>query len=139
MLVGVLGILLLVSFLPLAGSQPATASPDRLKWSVIETPSGKGNVVVTPSEINTFVISANDTFYALDIPNKQVYKSTDGGVSWENKTTTMLEDGGAELPAWDIAVAPDNPDFVAVVTNNRTAVYTSEDSGKKWKMPPTLT
>ena len=138
MLVGMLGIFLLVSLFPLAGSQPSSARPDRLKWSVIETPSGKGNVVVTPSEINTFVMSANETsanetFYALDIPGKKIYKSTDGGVSWENKTTAKLEDAGAKLPAWDIAVAPDDPDLVAVVTNNRTAVYTSNDGGDKWK------
>ncbi len=148
LLVGVLGILLLVSFFPLAGSQPASASPDRLKWSAIETPSGKGYVVATPSEINTFVMSANDTFYALDIPTwhddngngsrdpnetGMVYKSTDAGVTWKNDTTQALIKAGAKLPAWDIAVAPDNPDFMAVVTNNRTAVYTSEDGGDKWK------
>ena len=139
MLGGMLGIFLVVSLFPLASSQPSSARPDRLKWSVIETPSGKDNVVVTPSEINAFVISANktsganETFYAIDIPNKKIYKSTDGGVSWKNKTTAKLEDAGAKLPAWDIAVAPDDPDLVAVVTNNRTAVYTSEDGGDKWK------
>jgi len=147
LLVGALGILLLVSFLPLAGSQPASANPDRLKWSAIETPCGKGYVVVTPSEINTFVMN-NNTFYALDIPTwhddngngsrdpnetGMVYKSTDAGVTWENDTTKALLDAGAKLPAWDIAVAPDNSDFVAVVTDNRTAVYTSEDGGDKWK------
>jgi len=148
LLVGMLGILLLVSFFPLAGSQPASANPDRLKWSAIETPSGKGNVVVTPSEINTFVMSANNTFYALDIPTwhddngngsrdpnetGMVYKSTDAGVTWKNDTTQALLVAGAKLPAWDIAVASDNPDLVAVVTNNRTAVYTSENGGDKWK------
>ena len=148
LLVGALVILLLVSFFPLAGSQPASADPDRLKWSAIETPCGEGYVVVTPSEINTFVMSTNNTFYALDIPTwhddngngnrdpnetGMVYKSTDAGVTWENDTTKALLDAGAELPAWDIAVAPDNSSLVAVVTNNRTAVYTSANGGKKWR------
>ena len=136
MLVGALGILLLVSFLPLAGSQPASANPDRLKWSMVDTPSGKGYVVVTPSEINTFVMSTDETFYALDISNKQIYKSNDSGVAWKNHATKALlvtGDARAELPAWDIAVAPDNSSLVAVVTNDRTAVYTSKDGGKNWR------
>jgi len=110
-----------------------SASPDKLKWSIVDTPSEEGNVVVSPSEINTIVVGSDDeTFYAIDIPNGTVYKSTDSGVTWEDDLTDALTEEGATLPAWDIAVVPDDRELVAVVTNNRTAVYASEDGGKEW-------
>ena len=128
-----LGFSLLLSFSPLVDSQPVSANPDRLKWSVVDTPSEEGKVVVSPSEINAFAISFNDTFYAIDIPNGTVYKSTDAGVTWEDDITDALIRDGASLPAWDIAVAPDDSNLVAVVTNNRTAVYLSDDGGDSWE------
>lgn len=128
-----LGFSLLLSFFPLVDSQPVSANPDRLKWSVVDTPSEEGKVVVSPSEINAFAISSNDTFYAIDIPNGTVYKSTDAGVTWENDITDALIRDGASLPAWDIAVAPDNSNLVAVVTDSRTAVYLSDDGGENWE------
>jgi hypothetical protein len=99
----------------------------------VDTPSGAGYVVASPSEVNAFALGSDgETFYAIDIPGEQVYKSTDGGVTWEDELTETLEDEGATLPAWDIAVAPDNPDLVAVATDDRQAVYVSEDGGKNW-------
>ncbi len=88
--------------------------------------------MVSPSEINAFAISLNDTFYAIDIPNEKIYKSVDAGVTWENITDALIRDG-ASLPAWDIAVAPDDSNLVAVVTDNRTAVYLSDDGGNSWQ------
>jgi hypothetical protein len=129
---GLLGVFLLLSFFPLVDSQPISANPDRLEWSVVDTPSEEGNVVVSPSEINAFVAGQNETFYAIDIPNEKIYKSVDAGITWENITDALL-DANAELPAWDIAVAPDNPELVAVVTDDRTAVYVSDDGGKNWE------
>jgi len=133
LLSGLLGLSLLLSFSPLVDSQPISANPDRLEWSVVDSPSEEGNVVVSPSEINVFVAGQNETFYAIDIPHSRVYKSTDAGVTWEDDLNGTLEDEGAVLPAWDIAVAPDNPDLVAVVTDSRTAVYLSDDGGDSWE------
>ena len=130
-----LGLILLLSssgLIFLAGPGVVSASPEVMEWSVVDTPSEEGNVVVDPSEINSFVIGSDgETFYAIDIPDGEVYKSTNAGVTWEN-VTAALDDEGAALPAWDIAVAPGNPDVVAVVTDDRTAVYVSEDGGKIW-------
>jgi len=127
-------ILLLFSCLfPFAGTELVSASPDKLKWSIVDTPSEEGNVVVSPGEINAIVVGSDDeTFYAIDIPHSKVYKSTDDGVTWEDDLTDALTEEGATLPAWDVAVAPDDRELVAVVTNNRTAVYVSEDGGKEW-------
>ena len=89
-------------------------------------------MVVSPSEINAFVLGSDEVFYAIDIAGRKVYKSTDSGVTWEDDLTEALEDEGANLPAWDIAVAPDGPELVAVVTDDRQKVYVSEDGGDSW-------
>lgn len=118
---------------PLARNSLASASPDELKWSIVDTPSEQGYVVASPSEVNAFALGSDDeTFYAINIPGEKVYKSTDGGITWADDLGRALEDEGATLPAWDIAVAPDNPDLVAVATNDRREVYVSEDGGKNW-------
>ncbi len=133
-----LGLALLLfppSLFPFAQNDPVSASPDRLKWSVVDTPSEEGNVVISLSEINAFVLGSDDeTFYAIDIPNGKVYKSINGGVTWDDRLTEALGDAepAATLPAWDIAVAPDNPELVAVVTNSRQEVYISGDGGDTW-------
>jgi len=129
-------LVVLLSFsalLSFVGTELVLASPDELKWSIVDSPSEEDNVVVSPSEINAFVVGSDEkTFYAVNIPSGIIYKSIDGGVTWEDDLTQALEDEGATLPAWDIAVAPEDPKLVAVVTNNRTAVYVSEDGGDSW-------
>jgi hypothetical protein len=95
-----------------------------------------GNVILRQSEINTIAIG-NDgrTFYAIDIPNSKVYKSLNGGITWDDVSSHLTSDG-AVLPAWNIAIAPDNPNFVAVVTSNSGLpgnVFISTDGGGKWQ------
>ena len=132
-----LGLVVLLPFsalLTFVGTELVLASPDELKWSVVDSPSKEGNVVVSPSEMNSFVIGSDEeTFYAVDIPGGIIYKSIDGGVTWEDDLTQALEDEGATLPAWDIAVAPDDSELVAVVTDGRQEVYVSEDGGESWE------
>jgi len=128
-----LTLLLLSSGLLLPGNDSVSASPDQAQWSIVDTPSGEGAVVVSPSEINALAIGSDDeTFYAVDIPNGKVYRSIDGGVTWDDDLAAALESEGAILPAWDIDVAPGDPELVAVVTDNRTAVYVSDDGGETW-------
>jgi len=130
---GLVVLLLFSVLLPFVGAELVLASPDELKWSVVDSPSKEGNVVVSPSEINAFVIGSDDeTSYAVDIPGEIIYKSIDGGITWQDDLTRALEDENATLPAWDIAVAPEDPELVAVVTNGRQEVYVSEDGGENW-------
>ncbi len=117
---------------PFVAPELAAASPDSLKWSIVDTPSEDDFVVVSPSEVNVLALASDAVFYALDIPNGEVYRSTDGGVTWKNDMTQALLDEGATLPAWDLAVAPDDPDLVAVVTDARQEVYVSDDGGETW-------
>jgi hypothetical protein len=137
----------------------ALADPGRLIWSIVVTPAAgqPGNIIVSPSEINTYVTATDGTtFYAVDIANadnttgrKALYKSTDGGITWpvEQELGPNLITAGAILPVWNIAVAPDDPKFVVAVTDNNTAtngprnVFLSDDGGTTWhntNFPPTF-
>jgi len=130
---GLVALLALPGLFPFIRPELALASPDELKWSIVDSPGEEGKVVVSPSEINAFAIdSENEISYALDIPNGIIYKSINGGITWEDDLAEALENEGAVLPAWDIAVAPNDPELVAVVTDSRQEVYVSEDGGDSW-------
>ena len=131
-----LSLVLIVSLCLTIPAKPASAHPGTMKWTVVDTPSNMGNVIVSPSEINAIAIGGDGrTFYAIDIPHSKIYKSTDSGISW-NELTSYLTGAGAVLPAWDIAVAPDNLNFVAVVTSGAglpRKVFISADGGANWQ------
>ena len=94
------------------------------------------NDIVSPCEVNHIAIGSDGkTFYAVDIANpnntdgsKALYKSTDSGISWSDtyqpdlyQAMTPAEQGNFRI--WNIAVAPDDVNFVAVVTNDSTTIY----------------
>ncbi len=116
-------------------SQPVVTDADTMRWSPVSTPDEHGNVIVSPSEVNAIAISTDgQTLYAIDIPNSKIYKSTNGGFSW-NELTNQLASAGATLPAWNVALAPDNPNMVAVVTSIGglpREVFVSADGGLTW-------
>jgi hypothetical protein len=56
--IGLVILVLLLFPFPSASSKLVSASPDELKWSVVDTPSEKGNVVL-PSEINAFALGSD--------------------------------------------------------------------------------
>lgn len=111
------------------------ACPDTLKWSPVNTPDERDNVIVSPSELNAIAVGNDgETFYVLDIPNSKVFKSTDGGYTWI-ELSSQLVTAGAVLPAWNVALAPDNPNTVAVVTSKDglpREVFASVDGGLTW-------
>jgi hypothetical protein len=112
------------------------AQAGTMQWSVIDTPSSLDNVIVSPSEINDIAIG-NDgrTFYAIDIPNSKIYKSLNGGRTWTDLSSHVAS-GGAALPAWNVVTAPDNPNFVVIVTSVGGLprnVFISTDGGASWQ------
>jgi hypothetical protein len=126
---------LLLSLVSLDDVKPALADPGKLAWTIVDTPAPgqASNIIVSPSEVNVIAIGSDGrTFYAVDIPNNRVYKSTDGGITWLNVTV-----GGASLPVWNIAVAPDDVNFVVAITtgtpNGPKMVFISIDGGANWE------
>jgi hypothetical protein len=99
---------------------PATDS-----FSVATVISG-GLLILGDSEVNRIAVGADEkSIYALDAVNSQLYKSSHGGRGWVNISAGVS--GGA---TWnELAVAPDTPDIIAVVTNARTEVSLSINGG----------
>jgi len=131
-----LGLVLPVILCLIIPTKPASANPGTMQWSVVDTPSSMGNVIASPSEINDLAISRDGrTLYAADIPQSKVYKSANGGITWD-EMTNQLTRAGAILPAWQLATAPDNPNVVAVVTSDGGLprnVFVSADGGANWQ------
>ena len=145
-------IILLVIPLSPAPLQAGTPSTCVLKWGTIDTPGSfpQRNDIRTPCEINSLAVSADGkVIYALDIPNSStgplvsagIYRSEDGGISWSPRPTQWLAripmSPEPIFPVADIAIAPDNPDFVTAVCmdaggTRRREVYYSADGGTNW-------
>jgi len=121
-----------------------------LRWGKIITPGSfpQRNDIITPCEINGLATSLEgDTVYALDIPNASpmpvtragIWKSTDSGVSWSMRLSRWLAQTtpAPVFPITDIAIAPDDPEFIAAVcmgsdSSPRREIYVSEDGGTNW-------
>ncbi len=63
-----------------------------------------------------------------DSTNWRIKRSTNGGESW---TDITVIDGAARIAAEHISVAPDDPNYIAVASDNAT-VYISDDAGANW-------
>ena len=131
-----LGLALLTVICIIIPTKPALANPGAVQWSTVDTPSAIDNVIISPSEINSIAIGIDGrTFYAIDIPNSKVYKSSNGGATW-NDLSSHVASSGAALPVWNVAIAPDNPNFVAVITSDGGLprnVFVSTDGGGTWQ------
>ncbi|MEW6143208.1 MAG: hypothetical protein AB1597_08695 [Chloroflexota bacterium] len=131
------GLVITVAFglMPSPVPVPVSAVVGLLEWGTLETPGKDPFTVISPSEANQFAlytdVDGNITIYLTDIPNSRLLKSTDGGSSWLT-TGDPLTTVGAVLPAYMVAVAPDDSDIVVAVTNNRKRVYYSIDGGVNW-------
>jgi len=131
---------------------PVFAHDLQFRWYQMDTPgsvSGK-NDILSPSEVKGMVIGSDgETYYAVDIPwadsvtgRKALLKSLDGGISWSDDIgkylfNTMSGAEQANFHVWHIAIAPDDVDFIVVITNNNTGnlpreVWLSKDGGTTW-------
>jgi hypothetical protein len=144
-------LVILSSLISWANVKPAAADTGKMIWTTVDTPSQLNNVIVSPSEINVLAIGSDDrTFYAADIPDLngsvppslgRLYKSGDGGITWLNELSPQLIAAGALTPIWNIAVAPDDVNFIVAVTDGTgglipfgpTRVFISTNGGAIWQ------
>jgi hypothetical protein len=136
----ILSLVLLFSLISLAKVKPVSADPGKMIWTAIDTPSPLSNVIVSPSELNVISIGSDDhTFYAVDSSRGRLYKSSDGGITWQTELSAQLMTAGAFMPVWNIAVAPDDVNFVVAITdgtgvpNGPKQVYISTNGGATWE------
>ena len=94
-----------------------------------------GDVTIAPSDNNTIWIGTGEAnIFRSSMSGIGVYKSTDGGATWEHKG---LGDTGT-IPR--IIVHPTNPDIVYVASsgkewtdNDERGVYKTADGGDTWE------
>ncbi|MCJ7653730.1 MAG: hypothetical protein MUO97_00240, partial [Dehalococcoidia bacterium] len=135
-----LTVALLLSLIPSESVKPVSAHPGKMTWSIVDTPNTENNIIASPSEVNVITIGFDDkTFYAVDIFNGNLHKSTDGGVTWTVELGGNLTTAGANLPVWNLAVAPDDVNFLVAVTDETGVpggprrVFVSKDGGASWQ------
>ena len=127
-----IGLVVILAASLLLSAAPVSAATD-LAWNEFKVPSNAitSNVVLpTGNAIVDFAVADDGTtIYAVDGVNQWVYKSTDAGLTWSRKAPTNIP-ANPDL----VAVAPDDPDLVAVVDSTGGAglrVYASVDGLSK--------
>ena len=69
----------------------AADTADVLRWSAVDMPGTTGNIIVTPSEVSKIAVSAGNIIFAMDTPNSKVYRSKNGGSTWDDITSNVIE------------------------------------------------
>jgi hypothetical protein len=110
-------------------------TPASVKFTIAMTPPEEKPEVITPavstllivpgSDVSHIAVAYDNTVYALDSPHAKLYKSDHGGIGWTDISRSL----GAAAPWTELAIAPDDPKIVAVVTNAGAEVYLSTDGG----------
>ena len=98
-----------------------------------------GKILIHPDDGETLWVAALGALYSSN-PNRGVYKTTDGGESWE-QTLYVSDDAGAI----DLVMDPDNPDVLYASMWHRerrawnfveggedSGIFKSEDGGLTW-------
>ncbi|MFC2123101.1 hypothetical protein ACFLRP_05400 [Bacteroidota bacterium] len=128
----VITIILVVCSLAMPAN-PASANNGMQQWLRLTTPQDGpgGNWVLANNggagtEVNHIAVGSDgNTIYALDSVTPLLFKSSDGGYTWLNIT--------GSLPAFasldDLAVSPDNPEFLVAVDATTPEVFLSTDGG----------
>jgi len=115
-----------------APKAPVGANPGKTEWTPVTTPSEKNDTIVPGSNLYDFAVGPDgDTIYVIgEMPVGRnaplattiiaLWKSTDGGATWSDKTSKLLKANvKLGLPAefallTQVAVSPSDGDFVAV-------------------------
>jgi hypothetical protein len=131
----------------ISNASDKSAKSDGPQWSILHTPgsiAGKKEIL-SPSEVNKIAVAADGTtIWTVDTPAKAVRKSSYNGWSWSDTPNSALHRAmtSAGIPqdnqfVWDVVIAPDNSEMVAVVTGSATSpdpteVWMSTTGGTQW-------
>lgn len=104
----------------------------------INEKTGVSDLIMDPTDPNTLYAAMWEfrrTAWNFNSggPNSALYKSTDGGKSW-NKIHNGFPKG--DLGRFAVTIAPSNPSIVYAVVESKEdkGLYRSEDAGKSWKL-----
>lgn len=104
---------------------------------VIDENTGCVDIDMDPQEPDTLYASMWQVrrwphFFESGGPGSGLYKSTDGGETW-NEIRNGFPEG--DLGRIDLAIAPSRPNrLYAMVESAKTGLYVSDDAGNSWEM-----
>ncbi len=100
-----------------------------------------GRIVINPQNSNVLYLASVGSYFAPN-PERGIYKSTDGGLTWEHSLFISDTTG-----AIDIIIDPDNPDRLMAATWERvrrpesshlfgptSGIYKTTDGGNNWNL-----
>ncbi|MBL7126716.1 MAG: hypothetical protein ISS58_05875 [Dehalococcoidales bacterium] len=107
----------------------APVSAGTASWSSFTIPSSTNNVVVAGADVTDFAVGGDGTtIWAVDATTPKVYKSTDAGLTWSDKTSAFTAVTGFVAP-YRVAIAPDDNDIVAIACNTVDKVAVTTNGG----------
>jgi len=121
-----IGLALVLAFSLIFSVAPVSAGT--LSWGSEDLPD---EFVDTAGDniVDMDVSGDGSTIYAV-VSSNQTYRSSNGGSSW---TTSTVIDGTDVMASADfIAVAPDDPNYVATCNGTGPHVFISDDAGANW-------
>ncbi len=115
----------------LVGAAPTPASATALyPYEESNYPKIVSEFLVSVAGLDIVSMAVNgDTVYVASGTSNLLYKSVDGGKTWNDLGTTTDYPTGVAINK--VAVAPDNKNIVAMVTANYSVFY-STDGGNRW-------
>jgi len=125
-----LGVGLTIALLASLMVAVAPASAATLSWGAEKDPTDLLDNVIVPGISITDVAANGDIIYAAtDNSDLPLYKSTDAGATWTSLASTTSFPTGVSVKA--VAVAPDDADYVAIITSANEVEYSST-GGSSW-------
>ena len=124
---------------PGAGLYKSTDAGASWTFSGLEETTSIGRVLVDPADSNRVFVAAVGSYFAPD-PNRGVYRSKDGGTSWEqvlavNDSTGIVDlvmhpdsSGILFAAAWQRVRRPSG----AFLSGEASGIYRSDDGGDTW-------
>jgi len=126
---------------PGAGMYKSTNAGDTWQLIGLENTVSIGRVLVDPVNTQRVFVAAIGSYFAPN-PERGVYRSSDGGASWDNVLFVSDSTG-----AIDLIMDPSNPDFLMAAMWERVrrpqsshlfgptgGIYTSTDGGDSWTL-----
>ncbi len=103
-----------------------------------------GRILIDPKNSNVVYVAALGHLYS-DNPERGLYKTTNGGKTW-NKVLEVKKDDGKFIGVVDVAMSPTNPNTLIAAAYDKirrpwtfneggegSGIYKSTDAGKTWK------
>ena len=87
-----------------------------------------GRIIVNPADENEVVVSGRSSVWSLSSPTSGIYKSTDGGTSWE---ASLLFNNGF---IGDMVISTPNEWDTQYASIKGAGVYKSTDGGDIWRL-----